>query len=136
MDYEQVAKIPCIYRISVKALIKDDKGRILLIQEAEHGWELPGGGLDHGEAPPEALARELREEIKVQVESIDDKPIGFWTIHGDVGPRWFGFVLYEVRIKGRPSAGEEAEEWRYFDDKEIVKLKLHPNTRPYFTNQR
>ena len=37
--------IPCTYRISVKALIRDDAGNILLVRENDGSWELPGGGL-------------------------------------------------------------------------------------------
>lgn len=37
------------YRVSVKALIKDDSGNILVVKENQDTWSLPGGGLDHGE---------------------------------------------------------------------------------------
>ncbi len=39
--------IPCTYRISVKAIIKDDESRILLLREKDGSWELSGGGLEH-----------------------------------------------------------------------------------------
>jgi 8-oxo-dGTP diphosphatase len=39
----------CFYRVSVKALILDDKKRFLLIREGNGFWSLPGGGLDFGE---------------------------------------------------------------------------------------
>ncbi|MEK7447217.1 MAG: NUDIX domain-containing protein [Patescibacteria group bacterium] len=34
----------CQYRVSAKAIIEDESGKILLIQEENGLWELPGGG--------------------------------------------------------------------------------------------
>ena len=52
------------YRVSVKAIIRDNEGRILVNKEgSSSSWGLPGGGWDHGETEREALARELEEEI-------------------------------------------------------------------------
>lgn len=36
-------------------------------------WELPGGGIDYGEAPQKALIREVKEECGLEIEII--KPI-------------------------------------------------------------
>lgn len=57
----------------VAALLTRPDGRVLLTQrpaDKAHGlgWEFPGGKLEPGEAPAEALERELREEIDVAVE--------------------------------------------------------------------
>jgi 8-oxo-dGTP diphosphatase len=53
----------------VAALISHD-GKILACQRArgsrfELRWEFPGGKCEEGETPPEALARELKEELGV-----------------------------------------------------------------------
>ena len=131
--------VPCTYRISVKAVIKDDDGKILLGRESDGSWELPGGGLEHGEAPIEALSREITEETGYTVESISERPIAFWTINKDVGSsilKWFSFVAYEAKISGdfKPSFGtnDAVEEIRYVNHEEALALKLHDNTRPYF----
>jgi 8-oxo-dGTP diphosphatase len=53
--------------VAVKGLIFRD-GRFLIIQRSDGArdgkglWELPGGRLEFGEAPEEALRREIREE--------------------------------------------------------------------------
>lgn len=45
----QLGRYPnTFYRVSIKALIKNDKGEILVVKEHQDKWEPPGGGLDHG----------------------------------------------------------------------------------------
>lgn len=53
-------------------VISDGRGHILLTQRAKHAhqgglWEFPGGKLEAGETVQEALGRELREEIGIEV---------------------------------------------------------------------
>lgn len=60
----------CFYRVSEKALITDPAGRVLVVKERQDTWSLPGGGLDHGEAPGAGLARELSEEIGLDESSV------------------------------------------------------------------
>ncbi|OYT80024.1 MAG: hypothetical protein CFE50_19630 [Pseudomonas sp. PGPPP4] len=56
----------------VAAVIRDPQGRILIAQRPAHKhqgglWEFPGGKVEAGEAPAVALARELAEELGIQV---------------------------------------------------------------------
>ncbi len=130
---------PCTYRISVKAIIKDDSGRILLGREKDGAWELPGGGLEHSENPKEALVREVAEETGFTVDWMSDQPIAFWTINKEVGLptlKWFAFVAYEARVSGKfkpnHDTNDEVEEVRYVNSEEARSLQLHDNTKPYF----
>ena len=62
---EQISKYPStFYRISLKAIIRNESGEILINREQGHGnWSLPGGGWDHGESVVDCLKRELNEEV-------------------------------------------------------------------------
>ena len=59
--------IPC-----VGAVIKDDRGRLLLIKRGHAPgaglWSLPGGRIEPGETDAEALVREMCEETGLVVE--------------------------------------------------------------------
>jgi 8-oxo-dGTP pyrophosphatase MutT (NUDIX family) len=53
-----------LFRISLKCLIKNDQGEVLVVKETRRtSWDLPGGGMDHAESFKTAIARELTEEV-------------------------------------------------------------------------
>jgi mutator protein MutT len=56
----------------VGAVIRDDKGRLLVVKRGhEPGaglWSLPGGRIESGETDAEALVREIREETGLEIE--------------------------------------------------------------------
>ena len=51
-----------IQRITVKAIIENN-GRVLVVRDQKGIWELPGGRVEFGEHPIDALERELIEEL-------------------------------------------------------------------------
>lgn len=96
---EQISKYPSsFYRVSLKAIIRNDKGEVLVNRERGHGnWSLPGGGWDHGESVHDCLKRELHEEVGYEGElqatllGVTDEAMYMPTKQG-----WLLWHVYEV----------------------------------------
>lgn len=80
-----------LYRISIKGLIRNEKGEVLVVRESGRTyWDLPGGGMDHSENIRLAIARELHEEVNLRgdftykIIAVDDpaylKVHDFWQV--------------------------------------------------------
>jgi len=54
--------------VAVAAIVENDRGEVLLIHQARHGWGYPGGQVEAGENLIEALQREVREETGAEIE--------------------------------------------------------------------
>ena len=99
------------FTVTAGALIFDDAGKVLLLKHrfrAGSGWGLPGGFLEHGEQPLDALKRELREEIGLEVETAE-----IYATRSFKKPRQVE-ILFLCRANGdvKPQAMEvERAEW-------------------------
>jgi ADP-ribose pyrophosphatase YjhB (NUDIX family) len=103
------------YRVSVKALIKDENGRILVIKENQDTWSLPGGGLDHGEDVVNGVKRELKEELGIDDAKINDI-ICVKTLNLVDKKAWLMWIVYDVELKNTNfNLGEGVTEARFID---------------------
>ena len=62
------------FTVTAGALIFNDANEVLLLKHrfrTGSGWGIPGGFLEHGEQPEQALRRELREEIDLEVHRVE-----------------------------------------------------------------
>lgn len=62
------------FTVTAGALIFNRGGQILLLKHrfrAGSGWGLPGGFLEAGEQPLDALRRELREELRLEIQDVE-----------------------------------------------------------------
>ncbi len=60
------------FAVTTGAVVVDRRGRVLLLKHVFRvgsGWGIPGGFMEKGEQPEEAVRRELREEVGLEVES-------------------------------------------------------------------
>lgn len=77
------------------AIVEDAQGRVLLVRHSYiAGWHLPGGGVDGGEAPADAVIRELQEEVGL-MRSSPPELVGLFT--RKVGWATNVVALYRVR---------------------------------------
>jgi len=69
-------------RVAADVLIRDEAGRVLLVDPTyKAGWDLPGGMAEANEAPRTAAVRELREELGLSL------PVGRLLLLEWVPPR-------------------------------------------------
>jgi 8-oxo-dGTP pyrophosphatase MutT (NUDIX family) len=66
-DSPLTRKTDYLYRISLKCLGRNEKGEVLVVKETGHDWwDLPGGGMDHGEDIKSTIVREMKEEVNLE----------------------------------------------------------------------
>jgi 8-oxo-dGTP diphosphatase len=62
------------FAVTAGAVVSDERGRVLLLRHvlrAGSGWGIPGGFLNAGEQPDEAVRRELREETGLELDGVE-----------------------------------------------------------------
>ena len=115
--------IPC-----VGAVVRDERGRLLLVRRGnEPGrglWSVPGGRIEPGETPQQALVREVLEETRLAV--VPDALAGI--VERDA-PGGGVFVIEDFFAQLEPGtdpraahAGDDADEVGWFHPEQVVEL--------------
>jgi len=119
MNYE--SKYPTtIYRVSLKAVIRDEHSNVLMCKEYDSdSWSLPGGGWDHGETEHAALARELKEEVNYEGH-FETKPFATAVFWLEPRKSWLLWIVYDVTTENMNfSVGNDTNEIAFVDPKTL-----------------
>jgi 8-oxo-dGTP diphosphatase len=111
----------------VAAVIRDDKGRVLMTQRPKDRhmgglWEFPGGKIDDGEAPDKALMRELDEELGIEIVILS--PLTF-AVHEEPGLRIL-LLFFDARISSGEPRGHEGQAVEWVTKKDLPRLPIPP----------
>jgi ADP-ribose pyrophosphatase YjhB (NUDIX family) len=105
-------------RVAAYGLVHDTAGRVLLTHlcRSMHlgRWTLPGGGLDFGERPRDAVVREIREEtgLDVRVEELLDADAELVRYAGEAGEQIEAHpirLLFRVTVVGGTLGVQEVD---------------------------
>lgn len=112
------------YRVSFKAIIRDEQNRILMVYEAD-SWDLPGGGVEFGETPKQTLVREFKEELAITAADFDYEIVGCETWFHKGRECWAMNLICEVTFKQTPgfSVGNDSEAIRFMTQEEVAELE-------------
>ena len=122
-----------LFRVSIKCLIKDDDDRVLVVKESGRSWwDLPGGGMDHGEDLKTAIARELAEEVNLT----DDFEYKILYAENPAYLRTHDFwqlrLIFEVKpISMKFSIGEDGDEVAFVAPEEFRDSKIEAERTIY-----
>jgi 8-oxo-dGTP diphosphatase len=107
----------------VAAAVIEHEGRVLLVRrDIEPGrglWGLPGGFVDWDEHPEQAMVRECREEVGIDVEPLDLLSV-LHILHEEEG---IVGLYYRARlVGGEPIAGDEVQQVGWFAPESLPPL--------------
>jgi 8-oxo-dGTP diphosphatase len=104
------------------AILRNNKGKILFQLRDENGrnpnkWGIFGGGIKKGENPTNALIREIKEELGINISI--SKILKRYRIP------WINYYIFEVHLKNKPKKSQlrEGKDMKFMKIEEFMKIK-------------
>jgi 8-oxo-dGTP diphosphatase len=110
--------------VGVEGIIKNPSGKICLVQRRNYPWEgyysLPGGSIKLEETLREALEREIKEELGIEV--MVRRPFGLFDAYAEDRKARFMTLAYMKELYNAKFGSED----------ELDELKLSPDLKSYW----
>ena len=115
-------------------ILCDPKGRILIAERLGDGpfhgmWEFPGGKIAPGETSPQALSRELAEELGIEVTEYSS----FMSLRHEYDDRIVSIEFFIVSEWNSDPVGREGQELRWVPAELLDADELLPADMPVVT---
>jgi ADP-ribose pyrophosphatase YjhB (NUDIX family) len=119
-------------KLDVRALIFNDDKDILLVKENQDGlWALPGGWADVNLSPKESIKKEVKEETGLSVNVV--KLLALWDkLKHDYPPHWphtYKCFFLCGEVSGELLPNHEVSEVNYFNVDFLPELSTHRITK-------
>ncbi len=123
----------CHYRISAKAIIKNNKGEIALCLKRmlvnwvnQEKWDIPGWGIEHWEDIATAIRRETYEETGLIVTHISPQPLYFFLWESAAWDTPLVLACYEVTVQDFDfDVSDECLDMQFFTLEEALKADTY-----------
>ena len=134
--------MPALFSLGAFAILFDPDGRVLLCHRRDFDlWNLPGGGVESGELPSEAVIREVQEETGLEVAV--ERLVG---VYGKMERDDLVFSFVCRIVGGELALTDESDENAYFSidrlpantiPKQVERIRdaLAPLSQPVFRRQ-
>ncbi len=115
----------------VTAAVILEKEKVLITRRPENKvhaglWEFPGGKVDPGESPEEALYREIREELDAEIQVTGIFEVAFYRY--DWGPVLI--LAYSCQLLTNDLCNVGVAEHRWVHPEELKDFSILPADRP------
>lgn len=120
--------------VAVSVFVRDESGRVLLIQRSDNGlWSLPGGGQEVGESVAQTAVRETWEETGITVTVTGMVGVYSDPCHvvaytdGEVRQQ-FSLCFRASPVKGILTCSDESVDVRWVRRNELDSYDIHAST--------
>lgn len=120
-------------KVAVSAVVRNEHGQVLMIHRTDNDMcSIPGGGMEFGETPAQAVIREVKEETGINVTvtglvgifSNPDHVIAYDD--GEVRQE-FSICFTADPVGGDLQTSSESKAVGWMDPEELVNLRIHPS---------